>query len=648
MGKLAKVVRDTVVKLQVFSYDGEQVSNVLSEDEKQANSLFSDAGVLKPPYDPNTLAAVFEASNALRQNIDAYATNIDKFGHRFDPVIDITATDVDEKIAEIIRMERVELAAEKPGDQAAGLIAPEPTAAEIAARKKLIEDEIRVEHMRLEQFFKFCCADYSFLTARERQRIDRESTGNGYFEITRNRLKKITGINHVPSPSMRLLRRGEPIPVNERISITPITFKTVERQRKFRRYLQVTEGASVYFKEFGDPRVMSARSGKYYDTPELMLKAEPKAVEATEILHFLIYWPRGGAYGVPRWIGNLLSVLGSHQAEEVNFLYFDNKTIPSMMVAVEGGRLQQAAVSQLKDLFENGIKGKKNFHKCIVLEALPAESGVSGAEGKVRIRMQPLTDQQIKDGLFQDYDDRNRHKVGQSFRMPPIVRGDTKDFNRSTSDAALALAEDQVFAPERREFDYTVNRKIFPELDVKYHEFVSNGLQLTDPESRAEAIKTLEDFLTPEEGREFAEPVFGKRLPKIEQGWTKQPLKLTLMDVQAGAGADGADGGGDGGGDQPPPEDGAPAKDSKTAKPPKDGKGAPPKKGAKPVQKGTSLLREAERIISVRNQLAAAEGGAAMQAFRTESRKNEETGQEETVIFLPAELMSELVTEQDS
>ena len=55
----------------------------------------------------------------------------------------------------------------------------------------------------------------------------------------------------------------------------------------------------------------------------------PSDGPATEILHFRVHNPRS-AYGVPRWIGNLLAVLGSRQAEEVNFLYFENKSVPPL------------------------------------------------------------------------------------------------------------------------------------------------------------------------------------------------------------------------------------------------------------------------------------------------------------------------------
>ncbi len=69
--------------------------------------MFSDAGAIVPPHDPETLCRLFEHSNSLRQNIDAYATNIDGFGHRLESAIDFDDEDADRRVAECIYLERV-------------------------------------------------------------------------------------------------------------------------------------------------------------------------------------------------------------------------------------------------------------------------------------------------------------------------------------------------------------------------------------------------------------------------------------------------------------------------------------------------------------------------------------------------------------
>src|SRR6266511_803793 len=76
-------------------------------DVDQREQVFAGMGVVAPPYEPETLAILFENSNSLRQNVDSYLTNIDAFGHRLEPIIDLDAEDVDQRIAQAIYVERL-------------------------------------------------------------------------------------------------------------------------------------------------------------------------------------------------------------------------------------------------------------------------------------------------------------------------------------------------------------------------------------------------------------------------------------------------------------------------------------------------------------------------------------------------------------
>ena len=72
-----------------------------------SSSIFTATGALEPPYDPEALCLLMEHSNSLRQNVDAYATNIDGFGHRLEPAIDFDAEDADEQVGDCIYLERM-------------------------------------------------------------------------------------------------------------------------------------------------------------------------------------------------------------------------------------------------------------------------------------------------------------------------------------------------------------------------------------------------------------------------------------------------------------------------------------------------------------------------------------------------------------
>ncbi len=505
-----------------------------SVDENER--LFVEAGAIVPPYDPEALCLLLENSNSLRQNIDAYVTNIDAFGHRFEPVIDLDADDANQRIANAIYVERLaakEAERDDPIVQEKPLV---PTAAEIAARKKEVAETIRMERSRLDTFFDFCCVDLSFVTLRRRTRQDIETLGNGYWEVLRNASGEIVQFGYVPGFTMRLLRLDpEPVHVDMKVKVSDLAFDAVTVPRRFRRYVQILETQVVYFKEFGDPRILSRKTGELVSSVEELRGRDPSDGPATEILHFKLHNPRS-AYGTPRWIGNLLAVLGSRQTEEINFLYFENKSVPPLALLVSGGRLSKSSIPRIEDFIENHIKGKRNFFKVLVLEAEPAQGAPEFAHsGRMRIELKPLTSAQQQDELFGSYDERNIDKVGQAFRLPRLLRGDIRDFNRSTADAALHFSETQIFQPERDEFDFLINRKLLSDMGIGFWRFRSNAPLTRDPSAMTEMVVALvkAGVVTPEEGRHLAGDIFNRDFKKIAAEWVKQPIVLTLAGFAA-------------------------------------------------------------------------------------------------------------------
>jgi capsid portal protein len=255
--------------------------------------------------------------------------------------------------------------------------------------------------------------------------------------------------------------------------------------------------------------------------------------EATEVYHFSIHSPRT-PYGLPRWTGVLIAALGSHEAEEVNLLYFENKSVPPLALLVTGGRITEETVQRIKDHVKNEIQGVKNFHKILVLEA---ESGARGGmgpglehTGRMTIELRPLTDAMHRDALFQRYDERNILKIGQAFRLPALLRGDSRDFNRATAVSVLKFAETQVFAPMRDEFDDLINRHFLSALGARYWKFASNSPRTTDPLDQSKVLGELtrSGAILPIDARSTAEEILNRDLVHVDEPWTRIPFALSL------------------------------------------------------------------------------------------------------------------------
>ncbi len=495
---------------------------------EEATTAFTAAGALLPPYEPESLCVLVEHSNSLRQNVDAYATNIDGFGYRFEPAIDFEAEDARDKVSDALMLER--LAARDAGTLPEGT-AMAPTGDEVTARLAELRQLARVEKARLESFFDFACFDHSFVDLRRRTRQDLEVTGNAFWEVLRDGKGDLARFVYVPSYSVRLLPLDrQPVELRERVRVSSVSFDTVSSRRRLRRYVQIQGAERAFFKSFGDPRAVSRSTGRVYPDLASLRAAEPDDGPATELLHFAIHSPRS-PYGVPRWVGTMLSVLGSRQMEEVNYLYFENKSVPPLALLVSGGRLSDASVPRIERFIEENLKGKANFHKILILEA---DGSGTGDGGRAKIELRPLTEAQQQDALFQLYDERNIDKVGSSFRLPRLLRGESKDFNRATAESALRFAEDQVFQPERDEFDFLMNRKVLADMGVRFWKFRSQTPVTRDPERMTAMVERLVrvGVLTPEEGRVLAGDIFNKEFRKIGDDWTKRPITLTLAGLQ--------------------------------------------------------------------------------------------------------------------
>ncbi len=507
-------------------------SGVLAHPDEADTASWEGVGAITPPYDPTVLLTLHEHSNSLRQCVDAYATNIDGNGHVLDPVIDLNAVDVDERVAAYVMARRLRndpATVSDPRRQVA-----RPTDEEILKAKEELGERMRAEQLRLEEFFDHACLDHSFVALRRMTRQDLEIQGNAYWEVTRSNDGALAGFAYIPAFTVRHMPADKrAVPCEVRVKVRDFDYTTIHTKRRFRRFVQMFEAQIIWFKELGDPRTVSRKTGAIYPSPAALEAAEPGAEPASEVLHFRVHASRS-SYGVPRWVGNLLSVLGSRQAEEVNHSYFENKSVPPLAVLVSGGRISNNTVGRIKEFLENDIKGKRNFHKILVLEGETAGTS-SFDQGRLKISLQPLTAAQHNDALFQNYDERNIDKVGQAFRLPRMLRGDIRDFNRATADAALEFAESQVFKPERDEFDFAINRRVMTLLGARFWRFKSVGVNYQSPKDQGDLIARFGEvgFITPSEGRDLISSVFNRPFQKITEPWASQPLSLTLGGVSA-------------------------------------------------------------------------------------------------------------------
>ena len=89
-----------------------------------------------------------------------------------------------------------------------------------------------------------------------------------------------------------------------------------------------------------------------------------------------------------------------------------------------------------------------------------------------------------------------RTEIRSTFKLPPIYTGDTTDYTRATALESARVAEEQVFEPERREFDQIFNRTVLADMQINYWKFTSIGVKTADLVQIVKSMGMVKDGIT--------------------------------------------------------------------------------------------------------------------------------------------------------
>lgn len=472
------------VRARVIKASVSPTTNQIYKDDFESSY---GGDIIEPPYNLKELKLIGEYSSILQQCVDAYKTNIVEFGVEAEYKIDVNSEDVANEVK---------------------------TAAE-------------TEYTRLSEFVRYINLDESPEVILGYAIDDREKTGNGYLEIIRDGLGVPVGIEYADSQYMRVCKRTVPEEIEYTILENGIE-KKVKRWKRFRRYVQLIDEKKVFFKEYGDPRIMDLSTGKFNDST-------PDNLRATEIHHMKI---GSETYGKPRWIGNLISLYGARKAEELNLMYFKNGRHIPAAITVSNGKLDDASYDLLQE-YMNDLQGTENAHKFLLLEAQgnATESIIGGDEKTtpVKVEIKSLAEILQQDALFLEYDDNTRNKLRSSFRLPPLYTGEAQEFSRATADTARKVTEEQVFQPERKALARVLNTLFLGPLGFKYVKLAVKGADFRDPIEIAKALYPViaAGSVTPNDLRGLLGEILGKKIEPFGDEYNV-PLQV-LMQQMGGA-----------------------------------------------------------------------------------------------------------------
>lgn len=394
-----------------------QSNAVEIDDEFQNFYLGSKASkdIIVPPFNPKVLRGLCQTNNALQPCVDAMVTNIEGTGFEF--IKDNT----------------------KPEDQ---------------------DSDPNIK--KLWDFFQEPWPGMNFVAIRKQLREDREQTGNAYLEVIRNAQDDPVFIRPMESVMTRMVKLDAPHAALRKVTRGGVeaSVRVALRERRFAMLIGTTQ--VIYFKEFGATRDLDKYTGEWASG------RLPAKRRASEVIHFKALDDVNTPYGVPRWISQMPSVLGSRKAEEFNLEFFDNGGVPPVMILLQGGVL----AAQTRDAInkQNAAPAKAK-NRIMTIEAEPTGGGLD-SPGTTRVTVERFGSERQQDSMFENYDKTCEGRIRRSFRLPPIFVGGADDYSFATAYTSYTVAEAQVFKPEREEFDEIISSKLipalFPELGKTY------------------------------------------------------------------------------------------------------------------------------------------------------------------------------------
>lgn len=401
----------------------------------------------------------------------------------------------------------------------------------IAVRYKVDETEtpeMAAEFERAQEIIELLNTEQDTKEVFEDLIAARETYGISYLEIIRNLAGEVQQIELIKETDS--MRKTQPLKPYMEVPYYH-NGKEIRRMKKFRKYRQQIGGNTVYFKEFGDPRIMDNRDGEYLKEGQTL----ERQYQANEILEFAIGTE---PYGEIRWIGQILGVDGSRSAENLNNNYFKNGRHTPLLIMVKGGTLTDESFNKMQE-YMNDIKGEAGQHSFLVLEAenIDARSDFDD-EKQPEIEVKDLASILQKDELFQEYLDNNRKRVQSAFQLPDLYVGYTTDFNRATAQTAQEVTEEQVFQPERKSLAWVINNKLLNAYQFKYVEayFMEPDITNADDMYKLLTVTNNAGGITPNMAKEVICEALGKTCEPYEGEWADEPIAVGKNKATASAG----------------------------------------------------------------------------------------------------------------
>jgi len=210
-------------------------------------------------------------------------------------------------------------------------------------------------------------------------------------------------------------------------------------------------------------------------TEDYLVQEKTRVVSTNEILKFHRMAANDSYYGVPEIISAFRDYLAARYIREMNNNFFDNNTIPPLLVTCIGENLGPDDVRNIKSAIMKN-RGKQAFHKAVYLE-LPM-----GAE----LKIEPLTQFIEKEGTHLQTLEVASEMIHRALRVPRTLTGVIEGVSGEAIEAAGRRFADTVAKPDQDLIEYRMNWMFNRYLGITDYRFQLVQLNLTSEREQAE------------------------------------------------------------------------------------------------------------------------------------------------------------------
>lgn len=383
-------------------------------------------------------------------------------------------------------------------------------------------------------------------------RIPNEVAGDAPEGAEFDPLGSVAGLQHVPAHTFRWSMGTASLLVDDwfleegdlKAGRVPIYVKR-KAWRRFRLLLHMRSGKTLFYRQFGDPRIVDSESGRVLGRYDVEGDQERAAVQcprerwANEVLVQVRYFPLWEPYGRPWWHGVATTSMGIEAAEEANLGAIQSPEIPRLIITSEGEATDASAMDRIAEQVEEGRKEDPTAHaRMLLVETTPHRTG-DPETGTDRMQRSMLNVHQIKvlpdDGLFVPFDEAGRKKCRSARGLSAMSVGLADEYTYASAKAALDVEERLVYQPEREALELMIGQ-LLTSLRARWWQWVTKKARIAAPEDVSTMVEQAEKGggLTPNLHRKLLAEVSGADLNPITESWGDAPFAVTLAQVNAG------------------------------------------------------------------------------------------------------------------